>query len=121
MLDIHGRLVSACSAALVLSLVGSSSALADPRSGRSTPPGQDTTASTGTTSSTTDTQTGTGTPSTSGGNSSWAGGDGQLETSIPLKDAWSLQMGITVDPEQQSRSNGGTSDINGRVGLGFRF
>ena len=43
-----------------------------------------------------------------------------METSIPLKDAWSLQMGVTIDPEQQSRANG-AGDVNGRVGFGFKF
>jgi hypothetical protein len=50
------------------------------------------------------------------------GVDSKLQSlySVPLKDSWSLQMGVGLDAEQQSRSNP-TGDINGRVGLGFKF
>ena len=113
--------VIVCSAALLLSLIANASTLADPRSARPTPPGQD--PSSGPTSSTAPGSPQTSEPQASqapnSGNGSWTGGDGRLETSIPLKDAWSLEFGAGIDPEQQSRSNSG--DVNGRVGLGFRF
>jgi hypothetical protein len=121
MLDFPGKPVIVCSAALLLSLIASASSLADPRSARPTPPGQDT--SSGTTNNTTPGSPQTSEPQASqasnGGNGSWTGGDGRLETSIPLKDAWSLELGAGIDSEQQSRSNSG--DVNGRVGFGFRF
>jgi len=121
MLDFLGKPVIVCSAALVLSLIATASSLADPRSARPTPPGQDT--SSGTTNNTTPGSSQSSEPQASqasgGGSGSWTGGDGRLETSIPLKDAWSLELGAGIDSEEQSRSNSG--DINGRVGLGFRF
>src|SRR5215468_7241888 len=118
MLDFPGKPVIVCSAALLLSLIASASSLADPRSARPTPPGQDT--SSGATTNTTPGSPQTSEPQASiGGNSSWTGGDGRLETSIPLTGAWSLELEAGVDPEQQSRSNSG--DVNGRVGFGFRF
>jgi len=121
MIDFPGKPVVVCCAALVFSLVANASSLADPRSVRPTPPGQD--SSSGATNNTTPSDPQAGAQSSNGGNSgstSRAGGDGELLTDIPLKDAWSLQFGVTVDPEQQSRPNG-AGDINGRVGLGFRF
>ena len=121
MLDFPGKPVIVCSAVLLLSLIVTASSLADPRSARPTPPGQDT--SSGTTNSTTPGASQSSDPqasqASSGGSGSWTGGDGRLETSIPLKDAWSLELGAGIDSEEQSRSNSG--DINGRVGLGFKF
>jgi len=118
MLDIKPVIV--CSAALLLSLIANASSFADPRSTRPTPPGQD--PSSGPTNNTTPGSPQTSeplAPQSNSGNGSWTGGDGRLETSIPLKDAWSLEIGAGIDSEQQSRSNSG--DVNGRVGLGFRF
>lgn len=109
-----GKLIIICSAVLVLSVIANGS-LAEPKSGRSTPAGGDTSASTGATGNTMPSSP----QSSDGSNGSWAGGDGQLETSIRLKDTWSLELGVGVDPEQQSSSP--TGDINGRVGFGFRF
>jgi|SRR5215813_10483630 len=126
MLDFPGKPVIVCSAVLLLSLVATASSLADPRSARPTPPGQDT--SSGATTNTTPGSPQTSEPqasiggnssTASAGNSSWTGGDGRLETSIPLNGAWSLELGGGIDSEQQSRSNSG--DVNGRVGFGFRF
>src|SRR5262249_10182659 len=95
MLDFLGKPVIVCSAALVLSLIATASSLADPRSARPTPPGQDT--SSGTTNNTTPGSSQSSEPQASqasgGGSGSWTGGDGRLETSIPLKDAWSLELG----------------------------
>jgi len=118
MLDFPGKAVIVGSAALVLSLIAAPSLLADPRLTRPTPPGQDT--SSGATNNATPGSSQSSEPQASnGGSGSWTGGDGRLETSIPLKDTWSLELGAGLDPEQQSRSNSG--DVNGRVGLGFRF
>jgi len=126
MLDFPGKPVIVCSAVLLLSLIATASSLADPRSARPTPPGQDTSSGATTSGATTNTTPGSSQSSdpqasqpSSGGSGSWTGGDGRLETSIPLKDAWSLELGAGIDSEEQSRSNSG--DINGRVGLGFRF
>src|SRR5262245_56344670 len=86
MLDVPGKPVIVCSAALLLSLIASASSLADPRSARPTPPGQDT--SSGATNNTTPGSPQTSEPQASqasnGGNGSWTGGDGRLETSIPV-------------------------------------
>jgi len=124
MRGVPGRLIIVCFASLVLSLIANRSALADGK-------GKALGADPSTTSTTTPGPSPSSDPQPSqpatqlsngsyGGSSSRTGGDGELLTDIPLKDAWSLQLGVTVDPEQQSRSNG-SGDINGRVGLGFRF
>jgi hypothetical protein len=124
MLDFPGKPIIVGCAALVLSLTGNVSSLADGR-GRALGVDPSTTSTTtpGSSQSSDPQASQTGAQLSSGGNGvsgSRAGGDGELLTDIPLKDAWSLQLGVTIDPEQQSRSNG-NGDINGRVGLGFRF
>ena len=62
------------------------------------------------------------TPGANASSGSAVGVDGELQSSysLPLKDSWSLQMGVGLDAEQQSRSNP-AGDLNGRVGLGFKF
>jgi hypothetical protein len=129
MLGFSGRPIIVCSAALVLCLFATGSSWAQGKSSGVIPPGAGAPSTSGagaantttpSTSQSSEPQAGVQLPN--GSNGAAVGVDGQLQTlySLPLKDAWSLQLGAGVDPEQQSRSNP-TGDINGRVGLGFKF
>ena len=116
MLHFLERPLTFCTAAILLSVIASGGSLAQGKSQGVGPQGAGP-----------PTMSGGGAASipTLGSNSSGGsavGIDGELQSlySVPLKDNWSLQMGVGVDAEQQSRSSP-TGDINGRVGLGFKF
>jgi len=109
MLDLPGKPPMVCSVALLHSLIANAGSLADPRSTRPIPPGQD--ASSGGTTTPGSSQRSTarfywGQQLLGWWGNSWTG--------------WSLELGVGIDPEQQSRSNP-AGDVNGRVGFGVKF
>lgn len=127
MLHLPRKPIIVFSAALAIYLLASGSSLAQGKSAGAIPAGvgAPSTSAVGAASATTpsasqsfEPQAGMQSPNGNVGGA--VGLDGQTLYSLPLKDAWSLQLGGGVDPEQQSRSNP-AGDINGRVGLKLKF
>jgi hypothetical protein len=127
MLHFLGKPIAICAAAILFGVITSGSSLAQGKSPGVVPPGAGPPSTSGgvgtatpSASQSSDLQAGISSSNASGGSA--AGVDGKLQSlySVPLTDTWSLQMGVGLDAEAQSRSNP-TGDINGRVGLGFKF
>jgi hypothetical protein len=129
MLPFLGKPIAICAAAILFGVITSGSSLAQGKSPGVVPPGAGPPSTSGSgpvgtptpsASQSSDLQASVSSSTASGGSA--AGVDGKLQSlySVPLTDTWSLQMGVGLDAEAQSRSNP-TGDINGRVGLGFKF
>ena len=116
MLHYLGRVLTFCAAAILLSVIASGSSLAQGKSQGVGPQGAGPQSTSGSGAISIPT------PGANANGGSAVGVDGELQSSysLPLKDNWSLQMGVGLDAEQQSRSNP-AGDLNGRVGLGFKF
>jgi hypothetical protein len=121
MLHFPRKPIIVCSAALVTCLLASGSSLGQGKSAGATPPGAGAPAAgAATPSPSPSSELQAGMQSPTGNNGGAVGLDGQTLYSLPLKDAWSLQLGAGVESEQQSRSNP-AGEISGRVGLGLKF
>jgi hypothetical protein len=129
MLHLLGTPRALCFAAILLGVIASGNSLAQGKSQSVIPSGAGLPSTSGsaaagipTTGSSASSELQAGVQSSNAISGSAVGVDGKLQSlySVPLKDSWSLQMGVGLDSEQQSRSNA-TGDINGRVGLGFKF